>query len=93
MQALDDRALAELGRMHTAREALEETGLVVEVGPLVEVFDRILLDDAGICATAASSCASGAQNSTFKPPRWFEHRLLRSRRLSLLIVGARPLHP
>ena len=31
----------------TAREALEETGLVVEVGPLVEVFDRILLDDAG----------------------------------------------
>ena len=31
----------------TAREALEETGLVVEVGALVEVFDRILLDDAG----------------------------------------------
>lgn len=31
----------------TAREALEETGLVVEVGPLVDVFDRILLDDAG----------------------------------------------
>jgi len=30
-----------------AREALEETGLVVEVGPVVEVFDRILLDDAG----------------------------------------------
>jgi ADP-ribose pyrophosphatase YjhB (NUDIX family) len=31
----------------TAREALEETGLVVDVGPLVEVFDRILLDDEG----------------------------------------------
>jgi len=30
-----------------AREALEETGLVVDVGPVVEVFDRILLDDAG----------------------------------------------
>ena len=30
-----------------AREALEETGLVVEVGPVVDVFDRILLDDAG----------------------------------------------
>lgn len=31
----------------TAREALEETGLAVDVGPVVEVFDRILLDDAG----------------------------------------------
>lgn len=29
----------------TAREVLEETGLVVDVGPLVEVFDRILLDE------------------------------------------------
>jgi ADP-ribose pyrophosphatase YjhB (NUDIX family) len=27
-----------------AREMLEETGLEVEVGPVVEVFDRILMD-------------------------------------------------
>lgn len=31
----------------TAREMEEETGLVVDVGPLVEVFDRILLDADG----------------------------------------------
>jgi 8-oxo-dGTP diphosphatase len=30
-----------------AREVLEETGLVVTVGPVIEVFDRIMRDDAG----------------------------------------------
>jgi 8-oxo-dGTP diphosphatase len=30
-----------------AREMLEETGLVVTVGEIIEVFDRIRLDDAG----------------------------------------------
>jgi 8-oxo-dGTP diphosphatase len=31
----------------TAREIHEETGLIVDVGPVVEVFDRILVDEAG----------------------------------------------
>jgi ADP-ribose pyrophosphatase YjhB (NUDIX family) len=31
----------------TAREVREETGLVVDVGPVVEVFDRILADESG----------------------------------------------
>jgi ADP-ribose pyrophosphatase YjhB (NUDIX family) len=31
----------------TAREMFEETGLIVSAGAVVEVFDRILLDDTG----------------------------------------------
>ena len=31
----------------TAREVREETGLIVDIGPVVEVFDRILVDEAG----------------------------------------------
>jgi ADP-ribose pyrophosphatase YjhB (NUDIX family) len=30
-----------------AREVLEETGMQVDVGPVIEVFDRIMPDDAG----------------------------------------------
>jgi ADP-ribose pyrophosphatase YjhB (NUDIX family) len=31
----------------TAREVVEETGLIVDVGPVIEVFDRILVDEGG----------------------------------------------
>jgi ADP-ribose pyrophosphatase YjhB (NUDIX family) len=31
-----------------AREVVEETGLTVDVGPIVEVFDRIFIDEGGL---------------------------------------------
>src|SRR5438094_7323538 len=37
--------LGETLEQGVAREMLEETGLDVEVGPVIEVFDRIMYDD------------------------------------------------
>ena len=39
--------LGETLEVGVAREIREETGLEVEVGPLIEVFDRIMTDEAG----------------------------------------------
>jgi ADP-ribose pyrophosphatase YjhB (NUDIX family) len=54
-----------------AREILEETGLVVDVGAVVEVFDRILVDESGevryhfvladyLCAIAGGALQAGS---------------------------------
>jgi mutator protein MutT len=65
-----------------AREVLEETGLVVHVGPLIEVFDRITVDAAGkvqyhfvlmdyLCRATAGElrCASDATDIALADPR------------------------
>jgi len=63
-----------------AREVLEETGLQIEVGPIVEVLDRIRLDPDGraryhfvlvdfVCQPngGALACASDAQDAMWVP--------------------------
>lgn len=62
------------------REVLEETGLAVTVGPMVETLDRIVCDDAGrvrfhyvlvdyLCTVGADEPLGG---SDAEEARWFE---------------------
>jgi ADP-ribose pyrophosphatase YjhB (NUDIX family) len=68
-----------------AREMLEETGLSVSVGSVVDVFDRILLDDSGVvryhfvlvdyvCRVRAGTLAAGTdvENAVWADPAALE---------------------
>jgi ADP-ribose pyrophosphatase YjhB (NUDIX family) len=73
-----------------AREMLEETALHVDVGPVVEVFDRILLDDEGrvryhfvlvdyLCTVRGGELASGSDVSDVT---WADTQALEGYRLA-----------
>jgi len=83
-----------------AREVSEETGLRVEVGPVVEVFDRIMLDDERrvryhfvlvdyLCRVAGGGLAAGsdAGEVAIADPEALEGFALTDKALSVIARG------
>ena len=83
-----------------AREVFEETGLIVTVGPLIEVFDRISVDAAGkvqyhfvlmdyLCRVTGGRlcCASDASDVALVDPRDLASYRLTPKALEVIARG------
>ena len=85
-----------------AREVVEETGLTVQVGPVVDVFDRIMLDDQDrvqyhfvlvdyLCRPAGGTLRAGsdAADITIADPETLEPFRLTDKAASVIARGVR----
>jgi 8-oxo-dGTP diphosphatase len=83
-----------------AREVLEETGLVVSVGPVIEVFDRIMRDAEGavqyhfvlvdyLCEATGGSlcCGTDASDICLAAPAALESYKLTSKAMDVVARG------
>jgi 8-oxo-dGTP diphosphatase len=85
-----------------AREVVEETGLTVQVGPVIDVFDRITLDDQDrvqyhfvlvdyLCRPAGGTLRAGsdAADTTIADPETLEPFRLTDKAASVIARGVR----
>jgi 8-oxo-dGTP diphosphatase len=85
-----------------AREVVEETGLTVQVGPVIDVFDRIMLDDQDrvqyhfvlvdyLCRPAGGTLRAGsdAADITIADPETLEPFRLTDKATSVIARGVR----
>jgi ADP-ribose pyrophosphatase YjhB (NUDIX family) len=83
-----------------AREMREETGLVVEVGPVIEVFDRIMLDVRGgvqyhfvlvdfVCRATGGAlrCGTDASDVTLADPAALDPYALTDKAIDVIRKG------
>jgi mutator protein MutT len=83
-----------------AREVREETGLVVDVGPVIEVFDRIMLDADGgvqyhfvlvdyVCRPSGGAlrCGSDATDIALADPRALDEYELTDQAIEVIRKG------